>query len=118
MPDSFTPEELAIFDPDNLGCDTSDVVSRGVMGCEVFAADGESIQERTLPRGKWIMIPHPFMTDRLINMVVQKRSKDGESYAQGYGYTAVLVHDDEQGWHCTGMLSNEAFEEVREVVNV
>ena len=113
----FTPDDLEIIDVDAVDGDGIDVTSRGVMGCEIYAGDGEPIEERMLPRGKKILLPHPFIRGSMMTMVVRKRSKDGEAYAYGYDYVAVLAHDDERGWYCVSLINEKAFGQVAEVVD-
>ena len=114
----FCPDDLEIIDVDAVDDDTADVTSRGVMGCEIYAADGELIEERTLLAGKKILLPHPFIRGSLMTMAVRKRSKDGEAYAYGHDHVAALAHDDERGWYCTCLLNQKTFGQVAEVVGV
>ncbi len=112
----FCPDDLEIVDVDAVDLDVPDVTSRGVMGCEVYAGDGESIKERTLLSGKKILLPHPFMPDAMMSLTIQSRSRDGEAYAHGYGHVAILAHDDERGWYCVSLINKKAFGQIEEIV--
>jgi len=112
--ETLTPEEMDIFDLDKLGSVDSLGNAYPHIGCEVLDAEGNSIPERTLLLSKHVLIPHPFMPDQLMSVVVHKRSQDGSAVAYGYGMAALLSHDDASGWCVTGLLDERTHRDLME----
>lgn len=108
---------MGIFDLDDVGAPVSSIPYVGI-GAAVLDAEGDEINERTLKQSTRVLIPHPHMHDRLMPMVLRKRSADGNAVAYGYGLAAMLMHDDEQGWTVAGLLDEREYEEVTRAAGV
>lgn len=115
--DRLTEAYMGIFDLDELGTRDRDIPYE-YIGFRALDTDGEPLKGRTIKSCTRVMIPHPYLCDRLMTMVVRRRSKDGVAAAHGYALVALLAHDDENGWRVTGLVDESRYEETMEALEM